>query len=277
MRTVVAASLVFTVLCFSPIAATAQPAGADDKVWADFVTWLEALPRAPGVVSVLQQYEKELTRKGATPDEAKLTMDRVLRLMRERPEAWRPMFNRIYATGASTFSTEPTPLLVSAVDGLPPGRALDVGMGQGRNSVFLALKGWDVTGFDLAEEGLTAASAHAARAGVPLKAIRADAASFDYGREAWDLIVITYGPAFVVEPAFAERLKRGLRPGGLLVIESFASDRTASRRRAVDLDPVELLHLFRDYRLIRFEDVDGKSEWEPQVTRLVRLIARKPS
>lgn len=273
----IAASLVFTALFLFPVPALAQPPNGDDKVWTDFVTWLEALPQAPGVVSVLQQYEKELARRGATPEEAKSTMARVLRLMRERPEAWRPMFNRIYASGATTFSTEPTPLLVSAVESLKPGRALDVGMGQGRNAVFLALKGWDVTGFDLADEGLTAASARATRAGVPLKTIRADAASFDYGREAWDLIVITYGPAFVVEPAFAERLKTGLRPGGLLVIESFASEKTSSPRRAVDLDPAELLQLFRDYRLIRFEDVDGKSEWEPQVTRLVRLIARKPS
>jgi SAM-dependent methyltransferase len=273
----IAASLVFTSLFFFAIPALAQPTGADDKVWTDFVTWLEALPQAPGVVSVLQQYEKELARRGATPQEAKSTTSLVLRLMRERPEAWRPMFNRIYASGATTFSTEPTPLLVSAVERLKPGRALDVGMGQGRNAVFLALKGWDVTGFDLAEEGLAAARAHAARAGVPLNATRADAASFDYGREAWDLIVITYGPAFVVESAFAERLKTGLRPGGLLVIESFASENTSSSRRPVDLDPAELLRLFRDYRLIRFEDVDGKSEWEPQVTRLVRLIARKPS
>ena len=56
-----------------------------------------------------------------------------------------------------------------------------------------------------------------------------------------------------------------------------ASDSTAPSRRAVDLDPAELIRLFQDYRLIRFEDVDGTSEWEPQVTRLVRLIARKPS
>ena len=274
----IAASLVFTVgFCFS-IATIAQQPAADDKVWTDFVTWLQVLPPSPGVVSVLQQYSKELARKGAPPEEAKATLDRVVRLMRERPEAWRPMFNRIYATDtATTFSTEPTPLLVNAVDGLTPGRALDVGMGQGRNAVFLALKGWDVTGFDLSEEGLAAASAQATRAGVPLKALQADAASFDYGREAWDLIVITYGPAFVAEPAFAGRLKSALRPGGLLVIESFASDSTAPSRRAVDLDPAELIRQFQGYRLIRFEDVDGKSEWEPQVTRLVRLIARKPS
>jgi 2-polyprenyl-3-methyl-5-hydroxy-6-metoxy-1,4-benzoquinol methylase len=140
----------------------AQQPAADERVWTDFVTWLQALPPSPGVVSVLQQYGKELARKGATPEEAKSTMDRVVRLMRERPEAWRPMFNRIYASDtATTFSTEPTPLLVNAVNGLTPGRALDVGMGQGRNAAFLALKGWDVTGFDLAEEGLAAASAAA--------------------------------------------------------------------------------------------------------------------
>jgi 2-polyprenyl-3-methyl-5-hydroxy-6-metoxy-1,4-benzoquinol methylase len=42
------------------------------------------------------------------------------------------------------------------VEARKPGRALDIGMGQGRNSVFLALKGWDVTGFDISDEGACA-------------------------------------------------------------------------------------------------------------------------
>jgi hypothetical protein len=62
----------------------------------------------------------------------------------------------------------------------------------------------------------------------------------------------------------------------LLVVESFASDRSARTRRPVDLDPAELLRLFQSYRIIRFEDVDEVSEWDPHVTRLVRLLAQKP-
>jgi SAM-dependent methyltransferase len=53
-------------------------------------------------------------------------------------------------------------LVVSAIDGRKPGKALDFGMGQGRNAVFLALQGWDVTGFDLADEAVRIANGNAA-------------------------------------------------------------------------------------------------------------------
>jgi SAM-dependent methyltransferase len=267
--------VLFVLLASSP-AAPAQPPASDDVLWKEFVGWLNEMPPVAGVVSVLELYGKELAGKGLSQQDVKLTMDRLLRMMRDRPDAWRPIFNRIYKASGTTFSQDPTPLLVEAVKARKPGRALDVGMGQGRNAVFLALTGWDVTGIDLAEEGLAAARAQATRAGTSLHAVAADAARFDYGRDAWDLIVITYGPGFVGDAPFAERLKSGLRPGGLLVIESFASDRSAATRRPVDLDPAELLQLFPSYRIIRFEDVDDVSEWEPHVTRLVRLIAQKP-
>src|SRR5262245_27594799 len=51
------------------------------------------------------------------------------------------------------FNLKPNRLLVEAVKDLKPGLALDVGMGQGRNALYLAQQGWEVTGIDLAEEG----------------------------------------------------------------------------------------------------------------------------
>lgn len=264
------------VLLVSPMAAVAQQSESDDRIWEGFVTWLDTLPPVTKVVSVLELYRDELIGKGLRQDDVTITLERILRLMRERPDAWRPIFNRLYRTSGTTFSQEPTPLLMAAVKDRRPGKALDVGMGQGRNAVFLALKGWDVTGIDLADEGLAVASAQATRAGVSLNTVVADAARFDYGRDQWDLIVITYGPGFIGESPVADRLQSALRAGGLIVIESFASDRSAARRRPVDLDPAELLRLFQSYRIIRFEDVDDVSEWDPQVTRLVRVIAQKP-
>jgi SAM-dependent methyltransferase len=273
-RTIV--SIALLILLALPVGAITQQSGSDDSVWEDFVAWLDTMPPVTRVVSVIELYRNELAAKGLNQQDVKLTMDRVLRLMRDRPDAWRPIFNRLYRTSGTTFNQDPTPLLVAAVKERQPGNALDVGMGQGRNAVFLALRGWDVTGLDLAEEGLAVARAQAARAGVSLNTVVADAARFEYGRDAWDLIVVTYGPGFIGDAPFADRFKSALRPGGLVVIESFASDRSAATRRPVDLDPAELLRLFQSYRIIRFEDVDDVSEWDPQVTRLVRLIAQKP-
>jgi hypothetical protein len=43
----------------------------------------------------------------------------------------------------------------------------------------------------------------------------------------------------------------------------------------VDIDPADLLRAFSAFRILRFEDADGVSDWDPQTTRLVRLVAQK--
>jgi 2-polyprenyl-3-methyl-5-hydroxy-6-metoxy-1,4-benzoquinol methylase len=52
---------------------------------------------------------------------------------------------------------------------LPPGRALDVGISQGRNAIFLAQHGWKVTGFDPAEKAVALAQKRAVLAGVSIE------------------------------------------------------------------------------------------------------------
>ena len=66
----------------------------------------------------------------------------------------------IYAKGAD-FNTAPNQFLVDVTSTLPAGRALDVGMGMGRNALHLARKGWDVTGFDVSAVGVQHAQAAA--------------------------------------------------------------------------------------------------------------------
>jgi 2-polyprenyl-3-methyl-5-hydroxy-6-metoxy-1,4-benzoquinol methylase len=56
------------------------------------------------------------------------------------------------------FEKQPNRLLVDAVAKRKPGRALDVAMGQGRNALYLASRGWKVTGVNFSDEGVRAAS-----------------------------------------------------------------------------------------------------------------------
>ena len=70
-------------------------------------------------------------------------------------------------------------------------------------------------------------------------------------------------------------VKKVLKPGGLLVIESFASDRSSPQRRPVDIDPVRLKGSLSAFDVLRFDDGQAMSEWDPQPTRLCRVIARK--
>ncbi|WP_400193244.1 class I SAM-dependent methyltransferase [Hymenobacter sp. B81] len=93
---------------------------------------------------------------------------------------------------AYKFNRRPNALLVATVKGQPPGKALDVGMGQGRNSLFLARQGWQVTGIDVADEAVAAAREQARREKLPLDARVAAMETFDFGTNRYNLVVYVY-------------------------------------------------------------------------------------
>jgi len=257
--------------------ANAQAQPSHEEMWKAFLEWLPKAPNIDGPPSALfNTYRDLLIKAGISTQEADQRVDVLRRLHRERPDAWRVMFNNIYTSKKPGHATEPNALLISTVEGRKPGRALDIGMGQGRNSVFLALKGWDVTGFDLSDEGIATARRNAERADVKINAIRGTEDAFDYGAEQWDLIVFVYEPFPITTAAYVERLHRSLRAGGIIVIEGFSEEATAKDRPITAIDPARLLPAFKDFRLLHYQDVVGTPDWGgPKPRRLVRMVAEK--
>jgi 2-polyprenyl-3-methyl-5-hydroxy-6-metoxy-1,4-benzoquinol methylase len=258
-----------------PAPAQAQP--SDDAVWQQFLQWLPSAPPGNSPLPLINQYRSRLVSAGTSAAEADRQWAIIWRMIHERPEASRIIFNNVYANSTPSFVTQPNALLVSTVEGRKPGRALDVGMGQGRNSVFLALKGWEVTGFDISDEGIAVARKNAERAGVKLNAVRETDEEFDYGSDQWDLIVFMYEPFPVTSTAYVERLRKSMKSGGLIVIESYGAEASTPNRPTTAIDPGQLLAAFKDFRLLRFEDTVARADWSPpqKMTRVVRMVAEK--
>jgi len=257
------------------LAGHAQAQPSNETIWQQFLQWLSSTPPLDNPGPLFNQYRSRLIAAGASAAEADRQMDIIRRTMRERPDGWRIMFNNIYSSSTPGFVTQPNALLISTVEGRKPGRALDIGMGQGRNSVFLALKGWDVTGFDISDEGLAVAQKNAERAGVKLNAIRETDEAFDYGSDRWDMIVFMYEPFPVTSAAYVERLRKSMKSGGLIVIESFGEEATAPNRPPTAIDPGQLLAAFKDFRLLHFEDTMAVPDWGQRKRRVVRMVAEK--
>jgi len=257
------------------LAGHAQAQPSNETIWQQFLQWLSSTPPLDNPGPLFNQYRSRLIAAGASAAEADRQMDIIRRTMRERPDGWRIMFNNIYSSSTPGFVTQPNALLISTVEGRKPGRALDIGMGQGRNSVFLALKGWDVTGFDISDEGLAVAHKNAERAGVKLNAIRETDEAFDYGSDQWDMIVFMYEPFPVTSAAYVERLRKSMKSGGLIVIESFGEEATAPNRPPTAIDPGQLLAAFKDFRLLHFEDTMAVPDWGQRKRRVVRMVAEK--
>jgi SAM-dependent methyltransferase len=247
----------------------------DERVWQQSLQWLSTVPPADRPAPIFEQYRARLLAVGVAQADANHHMAVIRQMLRTRTDGWRVMFNNIYSSQTPGFNTNPNALLVSAVEGRKPGRALDVGMGQGRNAVFLAIKGWDVTGFDVSDEGLRIAQRNAERAGVKLNAVLQSDEQFDFGTARWDLIVITYEPVPLTIASYVKKLSDSLRSGGFVVIESFASESGSFNRRLVDIDPKKLRRAFESFRILHFEDTFAMPDWGNERTRLARLIAEK--
>ena len=102
---------------------------------------------------------------------------------RAEVERW----NRILTAPRPAFNTAPNAFLVAVTKGLKPGRSLDVGMGQGRNTIHLAQQGWDSAGFDPADRAVAAAQELAMKLGVKITTQVARAEDFDWGAAKWVL------------------------------------------------------------------------------------------
>lgn len=97
-----------------------------------------------------------------------------------------------YGTTELVWTAEPNEFLVTEVGELAPGVALDLGAGEGRNSVWLAQCGWQVTAVDFSQVGLAKAAQLAGSADVTLETVCADVADYVPPSRGFDLVVLLY-------------------------------------------------------------------------------------
>jgi 2-polyprenyl-3-methyl-5-hydroxy-6-metoxy-1,4-benzoquinol methylase len=183
-------------------------------------------------------------------------------------------WNQILTAEKPRFNTQPNAFLVEMVKSRKPGTALDVGMGQGRNAIWLAQQGWNVTGFDPAEKAVALALQNAQKAGVKLTTEIKGMEDFNWAESRWDLIVMSYvGGRDVVD-----KLQKALQPGGIVVVEGFHRDATRGRSigGAVVFETGELPALFRQLRSVRYEEPIGTPDFGQEKSRVVRYCGERP-
>jgi len=162
--------------------------------------------------------------------------------------------------------------------GIDPSKALDIGMGQGRNSLFLAAMGWQVTGFDISPVAVKQARAEAEKRGYKIDARVADVDKFDYGKQRWDLVVGMYMHEYLARNA--AKVVDSLKPGGILVVEGIHRDVNKNNLQGERYGhrTNELPKVFGRLRVLHYEDVTAPADWERSGGKpvpIVRLLAVK--
>jgi tellurite methyltransferase len=188
-----------------------------------------------------------------------------------------PDWDERYRQGENS-SEEANPLLVAAVQDEMPGRALDLACGAGRNSLFLATNGWQVTAVDNSVVALDLLRRRAAKKGLRINAVEADLERNEYRIEpdACDLICDFHYLQRDLFPA----VRRGIRYGGLFVATIHLAQPQPDLKPmnpAFLLRPGELKEYFKDWRIEHYWEgrrEDGAGGFKRATAE---IIARRPA
>jgi SAM-dependent methyltransferase len=263
------ASVCLLALTASLCSAQSEPV-SDEAIWTEFVAYAEQLQPLPPTQSInaRTRFISTLVARGVPEAEAARRFERVNILRRHSADAEKIYWNAVFKSGGGPSS--PLRLLQEALYKVKPGKALDAGMGRGRNTIYLAATGWDATGYDMSPDALTGAQAEAAAAGVKIKTVEAKHDDFAFGTDQWDLIVCAYCYLKPDDTTWPPIFLKALKPGGLVVFQT-----------SVDGKPSwnQLSQNWVGFHILRLEDLDAgiiDDDWTPSRThRTVRLVARK--
>lgn len=189
----------------------------------------------------------------------------------DNSEGERTRWDAVFNTGHYVYGKEPAEFIKKNIHRFKPGRALDIAMGEGRNAVYLAKKGFQVDGVDYSEVALRKARLLAKEHNVSIHTINQDLSKYRIQPGYYDLIVnINY-----LQRSLYRQIKNGLKPGGILVFENWTTDQLKNKNaqslpKEYLLERGELKRVFSDFEIIVYhEQNDGKNA-------VASLIARKP-
>ncbi|MGO3467272.1 class I SAM-dependent methyltransferase [Psychrobacter sp.] len=133
------------------------------------------------------------------------------------------MWDERYSGTEFAFGTEPNDFLRETFEQIPAGgRVLCLAEGEGRNAVFLAEQGYDVTAMDMSEVGLIKAVQLAKDRGVTITTQVADLADYQFGTDKWDAIVSIWAHVpDKVRQYIHTQVVTALKPNGVFIVEAY--------------------------------------------------------
>ena len=180
------------------------------------------------------------------------------------------------------WSGRPNGRLVSEVADLTPGRALDVGCGEGADAIWLARRGWTVTGIDISDVAVGRAREAAELAGATVEWLSGDALQTPFPARSFDLVSLQY-PALpkAAGEAAVRTLLDAVRPGGLLLaVYHDLDDEHREHMKSRGIDPADYVgvddlgRLLGDDFTVELHAVEPRIDPPPGAQHIADVVLR---
>jgi tellurite methyltransferase len=173
------------------------------------------------------------------------------------------------------LNDSPADLLVQFASAQPPGRALDLACGPGRNAIFLARQGWPVTAVDssVVAIGILTKQVRALRLPIEARVADLEKGEFEIEPEAYDLICDFY----YLERSLFPAIREGARPGGRVIAAIHMDDPSPGvppMNPAYLLDPGELRNEFAGWKIIHYRE--GVPSDSAHHRKSAEIVAERP-
>ncbi|MFZ4713938.1 MAG: class I SAM-dependent methyltransferase [Bacteriovoracaceae bacterium] len=196
-------------------------------------------------------------------DRQPLPASRLEQLSGVRSDDSKQKWDKKFSSRSYIYGKSPAKFLAENYHYIPYGASvLDMGMGEGRNAVFLAQKGYKVTGIDISSVAVKKSLALAKEFGVQINTVVASLNKYKIPEGTFDAIICFY----YVDRSLVDKMKSWLKPGGVIVYEAYTVDQKNADPNLKGDDPSyylkkqELLHLF-DMRILKFEEPIHEKEY----------------
>ena len=181
-------------------------------------------------------------------------------------------WNKRYREGFYDGATEPHVLLKRFWLTIPGRHVADIAMGNGRDALFLAEKGFIVTGLERSVEAIKLSKETMARKNLFIWPVLADARALPYRENSFDSVTVFY---FLQREAVDE-IRALLKKGGILIYETYLkrqNDIARPRNPAYLLDDGELIGYFKGFELLFYEEIIEASGGKRKA--IARAVGRK--
>jgi tellurite methyltransferase len=170
-----------------------------------------------------------------------------------------------YREQEETSAPSPHPLLVETAASLPPGRALDLACGAGRDALWLAQHGWSVTAVDGSPTAIEILRQRAAGLRIETQIADLENGSFPIEPASYHLIANCY----YLQRSLFEPAKRALVPGGIIVAIALLTE--PGKDNSFRVEPGELRCTFEGWEILHHRE--ARDQWQHNVAE---IVARKP-